>query len=422
MAITLPLVGTSSAPLTFSIQELEEYIGRYFPPLVDSVKACLAVCGSMALKDRTRPLSLILETPSGYGKSTVLEMFFPDGKEDPVGKYLYRSDKFTPKAFVSHAANKTEAALTKDDLLPKLRGMILNTKELAPILRGRETDLVENFAMLITVLDGMGLTSDTGMRGQRGYPERIIFNWLGATTPLPPKTHRLMSQLGTRLLFYEVPAEFPSEEELTEYAKREDAGEAPSVCRALVGQFLLDFFQRHPIGSVPQDTIHIPQELAKEIARWARYLAQARAEVKCEKGGKDEKDGADGTDWTPISASKPEAPHKIVNYFKDLARGHALIEGREEVNESDLKLIAHVSVSSIPGHLRPIVRLLMRGGKADVVECANECRVSRKTARRYMLELGLLGIGTIRKGSPASNEADIISLVPSLAWLKDYGS
>lgn len=35
--------------------------------------------GSIGLKDRTRPLCLVLETPSGCGKSAVLEMFLPDG-------------------------------------------------------------------------------------------------------------------------------------------------------------------------------------------------------------------------------------------------------------------------------------------------------------------------------------------------------
>jgi hypothetical protein len=409
-----PLEGDASQRvIKENLQFVGETVGYFYQPLVRPVKACLAMCGAMALKDRTRPLSLILETPSGYGKTTVVEMFLPIDLGDPLGKYVYRSDKFTPKAFVSHAANRTEEQLAEGDLLPKLRNKIFATKELAPIFRGRTEELVERFSILISVLDGMGFTCDSGMRGQRGYPEHIMFNWLGATTPLPPETHRLMSQLGTRLLFYEVPAIFPSQEQLAEYAEREDEGEAASLCHSVVADFLKTFFQLHPIVSVPQNSIHISKTVAAEIARWARFLAQARAEVKCEK---------DDGDWQPVSVSIPEAPHKLVNYFKDIARGSALIEGRKEVNGRDLELVAHVSISSIPGHLRPIVRLLMRGGSSNTGKCASESRKSPKTARRYMQELELLEIAKVEKGSPTTNKPDLISLVPSLAWLEGYGS
>ncbi len=68
------------------------------------------------------------------------------------------------------------------------------TKELAPIFRGREEELKENFSTLISVLDGKGFTSDTGMRGQRGYKDIIIFNWLWQHF-LPPATHRLIPNL-----------------------------------------------------------------------------------------------------------------------------------------------------------------------------------------------------------------------------------
>jgi len=117
----------------------------------------------------------------------------------------YRSDKFTPKAFVTHAANIKKDELAQIDLLPKLNGKVLLTKELAPLFRGREEDLKDNFSILISVLDGKGFTSDSGTHGRRGYSEPVLFNWIGATTPLPPSTHRLMSQLGTRLCFTSFP-------------------------------------------------------------------------------------------------------------------------------------------------------------------------------------------------------------------------
>jgi hypothetical protein len=63
----------------------------------------------------------------------------PDRKatEDRV----IRLDQFTPKAFVSHAANRKPEQLAKIDLLPKLKDKTLLVKELAPIFRGREDSL-----------------------------------------------------------------------------------------------------------------------------------------------------------------------------------------------------------------------------------------------------------------------------------------
>ncbi len=92
-----------------------------------------------------------------------------------LSRYVYRSDKFTPKALVTHAGNKKPSELAKIDLLPKLEGKVLLTKELAPIFRGREQDMQENFSTLIAVLDGKGFVSDSGMQGQRGYDRKILF-------------------------------------------------------------------------------------------------------------------------------------------------------------------------------------------------------------------------------------------------------
>ena len=263
----------------------------------------------MALKHRKKPLSLVLETPSGYGKTTAIVWLFPIpglGTE----KYFYRSDNFTPKAFVSHASGTT-TALKDIDMLPRIRDKVLLTKELAPIFRGRNEELQDRFSILIGVLDGMGLVSDTGMQGQRGYSEQHVFNWIGATTPVPRATHRLMSQLGTRLLFWEVPVKQPTEAELIIFAERDDFEEADDRCRTLANEFVAEFFTRHPIGSVEPETITFPTELLEKLVRWAQLLVAGRAPVQYELDGS----------WKPVSAGVPEGPYKVIKYFKELARG-----------------------------------------------------------------------------------------------------
>src|ERR1700741_2430885 len=71
----------------------DEIINRYFNGLVPTIRAWLAVCGSMALRGRTRPLSLILEGISGSGKTVVIQMLMPKANQS-LADYVYRSDKF----------------------------------------------------------------------------------------------------------------------------------------------------------------------------------------------------------------------------------------------------------------------------------------------------------------------------------------
>ncbi|HVG20961.1 MAG TPA: hypothetical protein VNI02_18070 [Blastocatellia bacterium] len=394
-------------------QFVNPIINTHYPALLDAVHASLSVFATLSFKNRTKPLSVIFEASSGFGKTAVLQMAFPlkdsKDKHNELRKYVYRSDKFTPKSFVSHAANVKKALLKDVDMLPRVKNKVLITKELAPIFRGREQDIKENFSILISILDGKGFTSDSGTMGQRGYEESIIFNWLGATTPLPINIHRIMSQLGTRLLFFEVKTIEPTEEQLFAYAERGNAGKAEIECNIVVNKFLINFYKCYPIGSIEADSIRIPSELNKQIVRWAGFLVRGRAEIKYEK---------DKYEWIPIAANKPEGAWKVIDYFKELARGRALINNRMEVNSFDLDFIAHIAISSIPIHFRPIVRELRISEIVDSTRCQELCAVSRPTARKYLKELSLLGIVDLTKGEEEKNEADKITLSKEFLWMR----
>jgi hypothetical protein len=387
------------------IVELHEIVGLYFPALVSPVHALVAVFGTMALAGRTRPITLILEGGSGSGKTTVISMALPKGM---VGEYVYRSDKFTPKSFVTHAANRKKSELHRIDLLPQLRHRVLLTKELAPMFRGREHELQEIFSILISVLDGKGYVTNSGTQGQRGYAEDVRFNWLGATTPLEPRVHRLMSQLGTRLLFYEVPTVTPTSAELVEFLKRRDPDEAEHVCNSAVTSFLDDFFAEYPVCSVSMERIEFPEDKMKWLAQIAQFLVHARREVRFGKEG--------GTNWKPVGANSPESPFRLLQSLKELALGHALVCRRMHVNESDLRLVEEIGISSVPGHLRPIVRELRVKPKINSGQVEELLKVSRPTARNYLEELWLLGLATLTKGNRKSPH--VITLAPDYKWLK----
>ena len=302
--------------------------------------------------------------------------------------------------------------MSKLDLIDRLRNKILLTKELAPIFGGRDEELRENIATLISVLDGEGFISDSGMRGRRGYDKAILFNWLGATTPLPARVHRMMAQLGTRLLFYDVPTIELTDAQLLTYAKHGKPHEAAAACNKAVNRFLKEFFQLCPIGRVDRNSVQFPDDRLEEIIRWAQLLVKGRTEVLTEK---------DDGELEPVSAGQTEGIWRVLDYFKELAIGHSLICDRKEIDRSDLDLVGHVAVSSIPGHIRPIVRRLREADCVTSTEAEQLCKVSRPTARKRLRELEVLGLALRTNGSAATNQPDAVSLTPAFSWLRKPG-
>lgn len=287
---------------------------------------------------------------------------------------------------------------------------MLVTKELAPIFGGRDEELRDNIAVLISVLDGEGFISDSGMRGRRGYDKAILFNWLGATTPLQARVHRMMAQLGTRLLFFEVPTFELSEAQLLDYARNGNPHEAATICNKAVNRFLKEFFRLHPIGSVNRSSVQFHDDRLQELILWTQLLVKGRAEVLAEK---------ENGELELVSAGQTEGVWRVLDYFKELAIGHALVCNRVEVDGSDLDLVGHVAISSIPGHIRPVVKRLRDANSVSSTEAEQLCKVSRPTARKRLRELEVLGLAVRTSGSTATNEPDAVCLTPEFAWLRE---
>ncbi len=196
------------------LKEVEKEVTEHFGErALQMVKAGFATIATLALQIY-QPTSLIYVGASGSAKTTVCSLLTPDSDHKGLKKWVVRVDKFTPASFVTHASNVKKEKLKDIDLLPKIKDRCLITKELAPLFRGKETDLQDNFSILISVLDGKGYVSTSGVQGMRGYEGDISFSWLGATTPLSNQVHKIMAQLGTRLVFYNTDGEEKTIDEL----------------------------------------------------------------------------------------------------------------------------------------------------------------------------------------------------------------
>jgi len=187
--------------IKIKFEELLETINTNFSGKSFGLEACLSVTAQLNIEDLTQPFALILMgNPSTY-KTTILEIVnsLPNA---------YKSDKFTPKSFVSHSANTKKDELSKIDLLPRIQFKTLITPELAPMFTGNEDNLVENFGILTRILDGRGLMIDSGVHGRRGYDGDYYFMWIGAVIDIPHKVWKVLGNLGPRLYFLRLPEKF----------------------------------------------------------------------------------------------------------------------------------------------------------------------------------------------------------------------
>ncbi len=69
-----------------------------------------------------------------------------------------------------------------------------------------------------------------------------------------------------------------------------------------------------------------------------------------------------------------------MNYFKQLAFGHALIHGRRTIEPPDIAFIGDVAISSTPGHLRKIMGVTTVPS-VDTAMATRLCEVTSPTAK-----------------------------------------
>ena len=349
-----------------SISEVRAVINEHLPGLWPMVDVGLSVCATLLLRDNANPAAVIYTGPPGASKTTTASLFM--GHE-----LTYLSDNFTPAAFVSHAANVGKAKLAEVDLLPRIRHRVLITPELAPLFRGKEDELSKQFGILIRVLDGQGLQTDSGTHGQRGYQGDYLFAWLGCTTPFPERIWNLMAQLGSRLFFLlmdslaeETVEDLVASQDGIQYSERIEEG------RRWVHAYLTELFARH--GGV-RGVHWQPSGDSKIVLDSVAHLAKLLVAVRSGVGN--------------------ESAKRAFAIFRNLARGHALVHGRTQLSEDDLPVIGQLTASSLPSRLRGVMLCLVNGDSKGVsVETVQKALgvAHSQTARDAMRALAGRGV------------------------------
>ncbi len=384
-----------SADVPFS--EWVQTINDNFPELLPAAETALSVVAQFLVKDITNPCAVVLVDVPSSGKTIAINFF------DGIPELTYATDKFTPASFVSNAANVKKEKLAEIDLLPRIQYRMLLIRDFATLFSKREEDLKEMLGILTRVLDGEGLNTDSGVHGQREYNGEYLFMMLAASTPVPPKVWKIMGNLGSRLLFLSINSSEKSEEQLARQVMDTSYKEKEKICRTATKNFLYGLWNKYSNG-IDWDRKADDAELLKISVRCAKLLAQLRGTINV---WHDEFLGTDKYD-SPIV----ERPDRINQSFYNLARGHALVSGRTQIESRDLMPIFALMLDSAPFMRANLFKaLLAHGGTMLTSDIEKDLNCSKPTALLRMKELAILGVCTLKEDGETE-----ISLSDKFAW------
>ncbi len=378
-------------------------VQQNMPHLWPSLEFDLSVKSILHIKDIGQPFAgIILGKPSSL-KTVGLEMF-------RKSQDTYYTDSFTSKSFVSHNSGLTEEQLQQVDLLPKIKNKCFLTPELAPIFSAKDEDLLSLLGIMTRVLDGYGYENDSGAQGHRGYRERMMFTWIGAAVDIPFKVHKLMTTLGPRLYFLRVPGvqgktddDYFLQLEHNDFDVKRDKIQAALLdyqtwlecaCPIMVqdDKFNSDLKKMPWLnGNAKDDEIAklgLQKEAYMHIVKLGKLLAHLRGVVPTW--------STHDTQGSEYGFTLPtiEEPDRAMQQLANLARGHALLTGRNYITaQDDIPLIIKVVLSTAPIERVTIFDVLLaHNGILNVNQITKSLKVSEPTARRTMLEFDILGL------------------------------
>jgi len=392
-------------------QELYNLINELIPDLWNALEFALSIKTILNIKDCTLPFAGILLGPPSSLKSRIVGLFM-----DWVNSYY--TDKFSPKAFVSHYSGVKEEDLKKIDMLPKIKDKFFLTSDLSPMFTKKDEEVNETIGIITRVLDGEGFMTDSGTCGQRGYKGEYMFTWLGAAVDIPFRVHKLMGNLGPKLYFLRLPRVNKDEDSLLDEMDKDDFIPKLKRIRQCLLEYLVlfdrgydDIIRVSKLVKTQWDNKRDEKYVKRIITRIGILLGHLRAVVTTWENNYGESEYGHAT-------ASIEAPQRAITQLRNLARGHALSQGRNYITIQDLPLLIKVALSTASLDRVNIFDLLINNnGSLTTSIIKTSLNTDHKVAHRIMEELNAVELVDYKKNDNPTGEKVIkLKDKPELQW------
>ena len=364
-------------------QNFRDLVHKTMPEIWPGLEFELSILRILSIEGCTLPfIGIILGRPSSY-KTVIISLL----KRWPN---VFYTDNFTARSFVSHStAVNSKEELEKIDMLPKIRNKLFLTPELSPMFTTKEEDLIQLLGIITRIADGHGYVSDSGAHGHRGYDEHIMFTWTGAAVDIPYKVYRLLGNLGAKLYFFRMKFDEQTTNQLIDYAA-DDEEFNPQLSE--IQNTLYDYLKWFEICPIVTPKIkwgksNDSRDALKYIAGMADLLSYLRCVAQVW-----ETYDSQGSDYA-YSISPREVPRRAITCLKNLARGHALLTGRNQITLDDIPIVIKTALDTAPIERVSLFSLLIaNNGILTTNQILSSLNVARKTALRTMAELKAIGL------------------------------
>jgi hypothetical protein len=387
-------------------QNLYNTVNELIPEIWEPLEFALSIKTILNIKNCSLPFAgILLGAPSSL-KSAVVGLF-------KYWKNSYYTDGFTPKSLVSHYAGIKEDELKKIDMLPMIKDKFFLVSELSGMFSKREDETNEIIRIITRVLDGEGLVTNTGSCGKRGYKGEYMFTWLGAGVDIPYRVHNLMGTRGAKLHFLRLSKTKKTEDELIESMDNDNFIAKRNKIRTSLMDYL-EWFDRCPVSEdgkvirqnnlikIQWDNDKTEKYTKRILVRIGSLLAHLRAVVPTW-----DTSGSQGLDYS-YGTAIIEQPERAITQLRNLARGHALSQGRIFITIEDLPLPIKVVLSTASLDRVNIFDLLIaNNGRSTTSIITESLNTSPPTARRIMAELKAVELVDLKESETQTEEKEI---------------
>jgi hypothetical protein len=443
-------------------EKLQQTVQNNIPDLWAGLEFELSCARVLNIHGCTLPIIAIILGRAAGGKTQVISLL----RQWP---YAYYTDTHSAKSWISHTTSVTnEEDLEKIDMLPRVKNRIFCTPEWAPIFTLREDDLKAALGIITRIADGQGLASNSGVYGRRAYEGVHMFAWIGAAVDVPHIVYKVLGTLGQKLYFFRLPFK-----EITTKNVNEELGSDFNTKFDSIQAALFDYLKWFEIGpdlmldnrdgegnedslfdyekdlrfnsSVPgnqfkfhDDNDIVWKEVMKEkkldlesrknrdarllkmkwdrdkddpkakqcISELAVLLSHLRCDVQTWREGSD----------VGYAPSLPEHPQRAGEILFNLAKGHALLYGRNFVTMEDIPIVVKTVLSTAQIDRVKIFSLLLasKGRSLSTSRITLSLNISPQTARRKMTEFKAIGL--VNEEDSGSNHELSIRLKPEFSW------
>jgi len=298
--------------------------------------------------------------PSGSSKTEFIRSL--GTKENDL---VYPVSTITDKTLVSGYAES-------DDLAPRLKGRLLTIKDLTSILSSRDTVRSGIFADFREMADGY-IHKEYGsgvIKDYQGLSSSVLF----ASTNAIEQYNSLYSSLGQRLIFIR-PRGDPKK--ARERAKANRGSE--SAMRRDISNAVMGFIRQKKAEVEERGLPEEPGWFDEEMGELYDLLAVARTHVHTDYRGE--------FDEIP----EPEFPTRIAKTVSRLCAVHAMVYGRDELNDDDFNFGLRIILDNIPTKRLHILAVIGDQWTTSS-KVANAARMPPNPTKRILDELQALGL------------------------------